>query len=536
MAKSQKNPKKKNNLRAYAPAGLWVSGVSLAATIILLVLKALTLVNLFTPKSTKQFNLWIWVFFGFIIVGLAIFALLDPRRVREFFSGRQAKYGSTTLIKVFALLGILLVANLIVFNFPKTWDLTAEKKFTLAPETIDTLKALPAEVHAIAFYTSQNSTETTSKLFSNLKTHSDGKFTYEFVDPDQNPVLAKQLGITGDGKIYLSMGETHDIVSSASETDITSGLLRLMSPGERVVYFLAGHGEHNIDSGGEAGYTKVKATLEAKNYTVESLNLLAEGSIPNDAKVIIIAGPYEPISASEMTLLEGYVTNGGALIVMEDPTSVTNLGKSPDPLAEYLKNNWGIQLENNIIIDTNSNQVLFAVADQYGNHPITEKLKGIVSYYPQARSITLLPDAPNSPTAIVQTTSRSWGETDFAGMEQNKLEFNPETDIAGPLTIAVAASDYATNARVVVLGDSDFASDTFYDQYANGDMLINIIDWAAGQEAMINLTPGGTAVDRQLKPISNTTMILLAIGILCVLPLLIIAGGVAAWLARRLRG
>jgi ABC-type uncharacterized transport system involved in gliding motility auxiliary subunit len=331
------------------------------------------------------------------------------------------------------------------------------------------------------------------------------------------------------------MGDNHEIVASADEQDLTSALVRLMNPGQKTIYFLTGEGERDIQNAGDTAYTTAKSALEAKNYTVQSLNLIAQNKIPDNATVIVIAGPTQPISAAEQTLLQDYVSKGGALVVMEEPTPLTQFGNSPDPLAAYLASTWGIAFDNDIVINTNTNPPNFAVAATYGTHPITEKLQALVSFYPNARSLTVAPNMPNQPVALVATVSSAWGETDFTSLANGQVAFNSGVDIPGPLTLAVAAADTTAGSHLVVFGDADFGSNVYFSQYANGDMFINAIDWAAGQEQLINLnTP--KAISRTLALPSSFWLLIMAISFLFILPGLVIAGGVISWLIRRSRG
>jgi len=535
MAKKQRTQHPQQSPQTYAPLGLWLAGAATLATLILLLLKFLAYEGVYTPPDAKRFNLVMWIAAGLILVGLAVYALLDPQRTRQFIFGRQARHGSNAAITLVAWLGALIVVNIIAVQYPKQWDLTEEKKYTLAKETEETLDKLSAPVHAIAFYTSQSSPQDTRELLENYKRSSNGKFTYEFQDPDQNPMLAQQLGISGDGKIYLEMGERHEIVSYASEQEITRALVRLMNPGERTVYFLTGHGERDIEGYGNDGYSKLSAMLEAKNYTVKSLPLLAEKKVPDDALAIIIAGPQHPVSQEEVDLLSDYVAKGGSLIVMEDPVPLTQFGDAPDPLANYLVTIWGIRLDNDIVVDTNSSSPLVPFGVDYSTHSITQKLRGIASFYPEARSVSLVENPPHAVDSLIRTLDRAWGETDFATLQSGQAAPNQESDIAGPITLAAASEDTTSGARVVVFGDSDFASNAYFDRYANGDVIVNAIDWAAEQENLLNLTPKDT-IYRQLKPVSNVTLALVAILSVCIIPLLVIGGGVAAWISRRMRG
>jgi ABC-type uncharacterized transport system involved in gliding motility auxiliary subunit len=535
MAKT-KNSQKQKSPKKVAAIGLWVSGFALLATILLLVVKLLAVSNIYTLPNAQVFNWALAISSALIVLGLAFFALIDPQRVREILTGRQARYGSNAAIMLLAFVGILLVVNIYIFQNPgKSMDFTEDKQNSLATETLDTLKALPASVHATAFFTSQTPSANAQNLLDKYKNLSNGKFDYTFIDPDQNPLAAKQAGITGDGKIYLQMGDHHEIVALASEQDITSALVRLMNPGQRTIYFLTGHGERDIQNAADPAYTKAKSALEAKNYTVQSLNLIAQNKIPDNATVIVIVGPTKPISAAEQTLLQDYVSKGGALVVMEEPAPLTQFGNSPDPLAAYLAANWGITFNNDIVIDTNINPPNFAVSATYGNHPITQKLQGLISFYPTARSISIASNMPNQPIALVATAASAWGETDYASLANGQEAFNPGVDIPGPLTLAVAAEDSTAGSHVVVFGNSDFASNIYFSQYANGDMFINSIDWAAGQEQLINLnTPA--AISRTMTLPSSFWLLIMAISFLCLLPGLVIAGGVISWLIRRSRG
>jgi ABC-type uncharacterized transport system involved in gliding motility auxiliary subunit len=528
---------KKNNPKKFAFIGIWVSGFSLLTTILLLFVKFLATAKIYTLPSSDWFNWSLLISSGLIVLGLAFFALLDPQYVRELLTGRQARYGSNALIMLLSFVGILIVINILVFQNPgKPKDFTEDKQNSLASETLDTLKALPAPVQATAFYTTQTPSDTARKLLENYKNNSNGKFDFAFMDPDQSPLAARQAGITGDGKIYLQMDDRHEIVAFASEQEVTSALIRLLNPGQKTIYFLTGHGERDIQNVGDAAFTTAKSALEAKNYKVQSLNLIAQNKIPVDAAEIVIAGPTQPISSAEQTLLQDYISTGGALVVMNEPAPLTQFGNSPDPLATYLATIWGITFNNDIVIDTNTSQPLYAVAAKYGNQPITDKLQGLVSFYPTARSLSIAPNMTNSPVALVSTTDSAWGETDYASMQTNgQVTFDPSGDIPGPLTLAIAAADTSSGSHLVVFGDSDFASNVFFNQYANGDVFINAIDWAAGQEQLINLTTP-PAISRTLNLPGNFWLLIILLSFLCILPGLVIAGGVISWLVRRSRG
>src|SRR4030042_642664 len=126
----------------------------------------------------REFNLYLQISLGLIFIGLALFALLDPEKVRQFLTGRQARYGSNALVLSLAFVGIVILLNYFVYKNSKRWDLTEDKQYTLAPETIDTLKSLEEPVVAEAFFSKKTSTDQAMVLLDQYKANSEGKFDY----------------------------------------------------------------------------------------------------------------------------------------------------------------------------------------------------------------------------------------------------------------------------------------------------------------------------------------------------------------------
>ncbi len=511
--------------RKFAPIGLYLALIGVLAAIGFLIVQ-------------HEFNLPVQISIGFVLIGLAIFILLDPQRARAALTGRQARYGSNALVMGLAFVGILLVVNYLGYKYSPTWDLTQDKQHTLAPETINLLDSLKSPVVAEAFYSSRYpySTDTVKTLLQNFTDNSKGKFTYAFIDPDANPIKAQQANIMRDGTIVLNMDGRQEQVTSTTEQDVSNALLRLANPGERAVYFLTGEGERDVNSSDQSGYSQIKAILVSKNYTVDTLNLL-NNPIPDKALSIIIAGNQQPLNDKEVQALQAYLDKGGSVVWLAEPDALSKTPGAPDPLVDYMSSKWGIHMSNDIVIDPNIQPPLITVADSYGSTDITNKLQNMASLFPTARSITLGPGAAPSGVTInelVKTSSQSWGETNIEGLKNNQMAFDSK-DLAGPLTLAVSAQNSNTNARVLVVGDADFASDGYYQNYANGDLMANIVDWAAGQENLLNLTPKET-VNRMMIPPKQTTIWLLFLGLVIVIPGAVVTGGIATWVQRRNRG
>nr|MDQ3006717.1 hypothetical protein [Chloroflexota bacterium] len=227
-----------------------------------------------------------------------------------------------------------------------------------------------------------------------------------------------------------------------------------------------------------------------------------------------------------------------SLIVMEDPTGLTDFGDEADPLAEMLATDWGITLNNDIVIDLNSTQPTTAASSFYDMHPVTTSMNNLVSFFPFTRSLTAA-EATEGITLspLVQTNERSWGETDMQSLTTGggDVGFDEGVETPGPLTLALAGENFTTGGRVVVFGTSLFAVDQIFDQYGNGDMFVNSVDWAAEQDEIANITPR-TTTERTFIPPSQLQLIAILLGSVLIIPGLVVLAGVSSWLQRRRQG
>ena len=512
--------------RKLAPLGLALAGLAaLGAAGVYIVL--------------REFNLAVQILLGLIVVGLALFVILDPDRVRRALTGRQARYGSNALVLSLAFIGILVVANLLAAENPQRWDLTEDKTYTLTDETIATLEKLPEAVTATAYFTQNLDTSRANSLLDQYAYHGKDKFTYRFVDPDADPISAQAAGIARDGTVVLRMGEQTVQVTTVSEQELTSGLVRLINPQASVIYFLTGHGENSPDDASETAFSQVKRLLESKNYTVKTLSLLATNAIPEDASTIVIAGPQAPLTPAEVDLISAFQAEGGGLVALYEP-QVDPAGQmaADDPLATYLSSEWGVRFDADVVVDPTSQQPFAPYAASYGSHAITNQMNGMSAWFPTARSLTLSEVASGAAqSGLVFSAQQAWGETDLEGLNsgEGQVQFDADADLPGPVTLAAAAENLNSAARLVVFGDAEFPSDAYFLAYGNGDLFVNSVDWSAGREELISLNPR-SATPRTLASPQAYTLNLIFLGTVIVAPGVALVAGVLTWLQRRRRG
>jgi hypothetical protein len=303
--------------------------------------------------------------------------------------------------------------------------------------------------------------------------------------------LGEEAGLLGYSSLVRIPTPTKTLTHRTLDTPtplptITEQSTELAVSHKRVVYFLTGHGEYSPGEFGERSYSQARLALENKNYIVMMLNLLISQTIPQDAAAIVIAGPTKPISEGEVALLWDFLDGGGALVVLAEPLPISDFGGDPDPLADYIEEAWGIVLGKDMVVDLTSNQVYIAVINQYSDHQITQRLQGLVTIFPTARSVTVNRTVEDVDLyELAFTAPQSWAETDLEALmgtaeasESPQIAPDEGVDIIGPVPLSAAAENYISGSRLVVFGDSDFASDAFFNQYGNEDLLVNAIDWA----------------------------------------------------------
>ena len=481
----------------------------------------------------QSFTLQVQISLGVIILGLLLAIVFNPQRAREVMTGRQARYTSNALLIIIATLGILVIANYILHRYDQRWDMTQDQNFSLTKETMAVLDGLQQPVQVQAFFSSQISPDAAKNLLDTYKYYGKGKFDYQMVDPNANPIQAQQAKITRDGTIVFTLQGRTEQVTSVAEMDFTSAILRLTNPGKRSVYFLTGHGEADVDPQAAASLSQLNATLTAKNYTVGTLNLLSDPKVPDQTLAVVIAGPLANLSDQEVKILKTYLDAGGGLVYLSEPPYFMKSAGQPNPFDQYITQNWGVDFGNNIIVDPDVQPPSVTYAKTFGTHPITSKLNNLAVFFPTAHSVNPAKNIPAniSQTVLVKTSENAWGETDLANLDK-AIAFDPKTDLPGPVSVAIASTDQTSNAKIVVIGDVIFATDKSFQSYGNSDFIINAIDWVAKQDNLLNLTPKNVT-NRSLVPPQGLTIGLILLVVVFVIPGLVILMGIANWFQRR---
>ncbi len=364
--------------------------------------------------------------------------------------------------------------------------------------------------------------------------------------------MASEYDIQAYGTVAVDYMGRRERSTTDTEQDLTNALIKALSAMERMVYFLQAHGEKEPNDTERDGYSAVSGLLRRDNYMVERLVLAQQNDVPDDATVVLIAGPTTDVLPAEAEALRRYLARAGKLMILLDPP--VGPQAAPLPNLEAILREWGIDPGSNVVVDVSgaTNDPSIAVAATYPLHAITERF-ATLTIYPLARAVEPIEGGTDGHVAqtIVETSRQSWAESDLASLSSDTGVTMDEDggDISGPISIGVAVSaaveeasaeaqtapvdgDALTpEARVVVFGDSDFASNAYGGVPGNLNLFANAISWLAGQENLIAIRPT-EAEDRRVTMTPNQQWWAMATSVF-LLPALVFGAGILTWWRRR---
>ena len=472
---------------------------------VVLVLAALAL------KFMKP-ELFQWVQ-GLAYAGLAVtivYTLSQWREIMRSFQGRNVRYGTVALASVLLFLGILSAINWISTRQTKRWDLTGAKQFSLSDQTKKLLTSLKKPVAVKVFYQSGGGMLESYRDRLEEYAHQTSQLAVEYVDPDKTPSIAKQFQIQQYGTVIFEYDGRSERTTSSQEQDLTNALIRVVEGASKKLYFVEGHGERDIVAGStRENYSGVEKALKNDNFDVAKVAIAQQGKVPDDATVLVVAGPKTDYLDLEMDAIRAFLKKGGKLVMLLDPPDRVDAPVLTNLIA--LAKEWGIDVGNDYVLDDSGVGRMFnagpevPIAMSYPSHPITQKIGRVMTGYRLARSVTPIEGGANGHFAqkVVETSAQSWAETDVKSLlTTHAAKPDPKTDKIGPVSLVAAVSAPVADAppgatpdapkpetRVVVAGDSDFAADNMLGFQGNRDFFLNIANWAAQQEKLISIRP-----------------------------------------------
>jgi ABC-type uncharacterized transport system involved in gliding motility auxiliary subunit len=524
-----------------------------------LALAAAGLMALFIWPQHKTADL-VLLFLGVAVI--FVYIVLNVSALKQGFRRKSFLYSSNLLLVIVLVLGIIVVANYFLSRHHLRVDFTEAKLHSLSDQTIQVLKHLKKDIQIKGFYRDGNPSR--AKMEDLLKTYAyySSKIKSEFIDPDKNPALVKSYNITQDGTSVLESAGQENRITTSTEEDLTNTIIKVTRETKKVIYFLEGHGEAGIDETGDVGYSFAKDELQKLSYEVKKLSLALSETFPRDCSVLVVPGPQKNLLPNELETIQAYINRGGRVLFMLDP------GSSPDLNPVLLK--YGVKAGDGVVVDAISRMFgadyTMPVITEYDFPQITRSFR-YATFFPYARPVEPADQKPEGAVVSIigKTSPNSWAEMNLdEEMKKGRVSLEKDKDKPGPISLAVAvtipvkeeekkpepakpgeapntpAESQPANpaeapqkkeARLVVFGDSEFATNQYYNLSGNGNLFLNTINWLTEETDLISIQPR-TSTPRTIQLTPSQSRLIFFFSVL-ILPLVMLVIGVSVWLRRR---
>jgi ABC-type uncharacterized transport system involved in gliding motility auxiliary subunit len=489
-------------------------------------------------RYTMQAELLLFTKIILIVGGVLFLAgiVLGYHGIVGYFSKRSSKLGTNTTILTVAVIAILVFLNYLGHEHHKRFDLTSEKLYSLSDQTRKIVSGLKQDLTVVRFQKVPDpQLDDLMKEYKNLSPH----FKFQNVDPQEKPDVAAEYGAKRMGDVIIAYGARKETIEpgmeGVSEQDITSAVMKVTTDKVKTVCFVTGHGEKSLDDTGPEGYATAAQDMKKEQLKTESVNLVSSNGVPAECDVLVIAGPVQAYFPQEAAMVSKYLDGGGKALIEVDP--ITDPRQSESGL-DSIFDAWNINVGKNVVIDASGMGRLVGTGPgtplvvDYGTSPITKNLsRGTMTFFPLARTVSTADKSKSDPETIeiLKTSPRSFTKSKI----EHEVSYDAKTDTIGPLSLGVAANSVTrpNNPRLVVIGDSDFASNQAISEVSNSDLFLNVIDWLAQDESLISIRPKSIA-NRSVTLTDAQWTILKWVGVIF-LPGFILLAGILIWWKRR---
>ena len=413
-------------------------------------------------------------------------------------------------------------------------DLTANRRFSLSSATRRELAELPGTLTATLYYDQGDPrVRQTRVLLRTLALAGEIEVRERVMD---NAMLeVESFDLAASNTIVLEQDERFEVVERPSEATFLEGLLRLKRRHDWVVYVTRGEGEADFRGESELGFSGLASALSTRGYRLRDLVLAGVSAIPEEADCVLIVAPRRPLREASIEALRRYLGAGGSLVALLEPGPATGL--------EGLLAEFGLGVGEGIVIDPAAGSVddeppgVNPIVEAYADHPVTRGLGPTrMTYFRSARPVRAArkPQPADKLRELVYTSPRSWLAVNRDAVLRGFTPVRADGDRGNRRFKLAASGRYpreSGEARIVVFGDSEFASNQYLRALYNMDLVLNAIHWAAQREVQIALLPKSWTPDQRPLTPRETLSMLYAVGLL--VPELLLIGGGVAWLRRR---
>ncbi len=345
-----------------------------------------------------------------------------------------------------------------------------------------------------------------------------------YISPEENPDKVREHNIRFPAEMLIRYQGKTEHLQKPSEQSITNSIATLFRGDDRWLVFLGGHGERAPVGNANFDLDKFVEHLKKRGLNSQSLNLSKTTAIPDNTGVLVIADPKVNLLSDEWPIVKNYLEKGGNLLWLTEPDHRQLLPE----LAELI----GIMFLDGIIVDGagqsfNITQPDLIPITQYPDHAITKNFS-LTTLFPQAVALEINSSKDWNSFPLINSSDQSWAEISEI---KDQVDYDEAHEKLGPLTLAMALTSPTNQQRILIIGDSDFITNSYIGNGGNLDLGVRMMNWLSADDQLITI-PSRPATDLDFE-LSDTTSAVLGLGFLLVLPLLLAIAGLVIWWRRR---
>ena len=340
---------------------------------------------------------------------------MAAKRPMEAGTAREAKYGATAAVYVIVIIAVLVMINWLANRYNKTYDATANKRYTLSEQTDKIIKDLKGD--ATITYIDQTAKFDQAKALLDRYANLSPKIHIKYVDYVKNPTVARSFNLKFPGTAYVDVNGKREEARSFTEEGITGAFIRAIKGGTKEVCFVQGSGEHSLDESGSSGLSRLKDALSKENYTAKAVSLLARRrTFPRTARFWSSQVPRYDHQPGETAAIQKYIENGGrGMFLLDPPLQMGRETISKNEPIEKMLASWGVSLDNNLVLEVNPMGQLLGVGPEvplitnYGTQAIVSELHSATAF-PLAQSMNIANSGKSTVEKLFSTGDRAGGD------------------------------------------------------------------------------------------------------------------------------
>jgi hypothetical protein len=456
---------------------------------------------------------------------------------------------------------IACLANVAMFRHDVFLDVSREATNTPPQQLESVLEGLRADVSLLYFYNHSDANARTAKELLTVASRQNRHFQFQAIDLDKEPAKAREFGIRAYNTALLQAEGRRVVVENTVDlAQMAFAALRVLKKQVDVVCFVSGHGEvvaegpphfhyshvetlkgHEVPGAGDIlqgepdGLDRLQLAMATLGYTVRPIVLSTLSAIPADCNVVAEIGPRHAYLPEEAARLSDYLARGGRLLVMIDPAF---------PLGDELGGllgKVGLSSEQAIVIDPlnhyGADEEKVAIP-YYPPHPITDRLA--LTIFPDARPIRVEAAPAGVRTTILAASSKDSYLRPTPQASGSAPPAEPHAAPPGAAVLAVAAEgrwpdappDATKPFRLVLVGDANLATNSYFPYVSNGDLAVRMIRWLAEDEARPGAKPQSFSPLQRIA-LTRDQMRDIFVMLELVLPMSVVLFGGIVWWRRR---